>query len=201
MNSEPTGEASAPPRVWSPSARLERLALSPPLRRHPSTESVSRLVGVALLGERSDGAARLTRESAITASGATGVSDLLSVTTNVPLPSAGVSPGAVLRQPVDIPATEARRSILGALSTLTGGDTAMVSSLGSAADPFGPRVPRLSIPSTGMMLPSASGRLRETSAGEETCSATERGSIRAPLGVASESEVTDMDEDGRHQER
>jgi transposase len=52
-----------------------------------------------------------------------------------------------------------------------------------------------------MMLPSASGRLRETSTGEETCSATERGSIRAPPGVASESEVTDMDEAGRHQER
>ncbi len=50
-------------------------------------------------------------------------------------------------------------------------------------------------------MPSVSGRLRETSAGEETCSASERGSIKAPPGVASESEVTDMDEDGRHQER
>ncbi len=114
MNSEPTGEASPPPRVWSPSARVQRLALSPPLRRHPSSESVSRLVGVAPSGERSDGAARLTRELAFTASSATGASDLLSVATNVPLPSAGVSRGAVLRQPVDIPATEARRSILGA---------------------------------------------------------------------------------------
>ncbi len=199
MNGEPTGETSAPPRVWSPSARVERLMLSPPLRRHPSTESVSRLVGVVPSGEeRSDGAAELTREPAVTTFSATGVSGLLSAATSVPLPSAGASRGAVLRQPVDIPATGARRSVLGASSNPTGGNTAMVSSQGSAADPFGPRVLRLSIPSTGMMLPSVSGRLRETSAGEETCSASERGSIRAPPGVASESEVTDMDEDGRH---
>jgi hypothetical protein len=126
MNSEPTGEPSASPRVWSPSARVQRLALSPPLQRHTSTESVSQLVGVAPLGERSDGAARLSREFAVTASGAAGVSDMLSVASNVPLPSAGVGRGAVPRQPVDAPASETRRSILGAFSNPTGGDTAMV---------------------------------------------------------------------------
>jgi hypothetical protein len=52
-----------------------------------------------------------------------------------------------------------------------------------------------------MMLPSASGRVREASAGEKTCSTTERASIRTPPSAARESEVTDMDEAGRHQER